>query len=223
MRILVADDHSIMRSGLKHLLRDLSDEDDITFVEANSFESAQEAALTGPVPDLLLLDLFAPNPIEGAPLKSLCEAVAPSPVVIFSVSENVRDMRHVLDHGAKAFIPKSTDDKLFLSILRMVLAGGTYVPPAMSGVGDAKTMQQQSADFAAQPNVPIGQAGLTDDRLSSLTRRQRDVLTMMAEGLSNKEIGDRLGLNINTVKGHVTAILRELGVENRTQAVLLIK
>lgn len=216
MRILVADDHSIVRSGLKHLLRDLSDQDDIEFIEANSFDAAREAALTGPVPDMLLLDLFAPNPVEGPELKAFCEAVAPSPVVIFSMSENVQDMRNVLDHGAKAFIPKNTDDTLFLSILRMILAGGTYIPPVMNTSGMAET---------SAPYVQAGAAPSIDlnDKLMSLTRRQRDVLTMMAEGLSNKEIGERLGLNINTVKGHVTAILRELGVENRTQAVLMIK
>ncbi len=218
MRILVADDHSIVRSGLKHLLRDLSDQDEIEFIEANSFDAAREAALTGPVPDLLLLDLFAPNPVEGPALKAFCEAVAPSPVVIFSMSENVQDMRNVLDHGAKAFIPKNTDDTLFLSILRMIMAGGTYIPPVMSSAGMAE---------ASTPYTPTGAGGGAtidlNDKLMSLTRRQRDVLTMMAEGLSNKEIGDRLGLNINTVKGHVTAILRELGVENRTQAVLMIK
>lgn len=220
MRILVADDHSIVRSGLKHLLRDLSEHDDIEFIEANSFEAAREAALMGPVPDLLLLDLFAPNPIEGSALKAFCEAVAPSPVVIFSMSENVQDMRNVLDHGAKAFIPKNTDDTLFLSILRMIMAGGTYIPPAMSGAG----MAEATASYTATNASSAGQvtSGF-NEKLMGLTRRQRDVLTMMAEGLSNKEIGERLGLNINTVKGHVTAILRELGAENRTQAVLMVK
>ncbi len=205
MRILIADDHSIVRSGLKHLLAELAP--DMTFEEANSFESARKVALENGPFDLLLLDLFAPNPVPGPALQDLCDQVAPVPVVIFSMSDDVRDMRHVLDHGAKAFVPKTTDDGLFLSILRLVMAGGTYVPPQVGGLG---------ADPAAQAGQAAGQG------LEALTPRQRDVLDMMAEGLSNREIGDRLALNINTVKGHVTAILRTLGVDNRTQAVLLV-
>ena len=116
-------------------------------------------------------------------------------------------MRHVLDHGARAFIPKTTEDGLFLSILRMVLQGGTYAPPALAGLG--------AGDVSAA-------AGLSSGGLDALTPRQRDVLEMLAQGLSNREVGERLGLNINTVKGHVTAILKVLGVENRTQAVLML-
>lgn len=204
MRILIADDHSIVRSGLKHLLAELAPE--MAFAEANSFENARKIALEQGPFDLLLLDLFAPNPVSGAALQDLCDSVAPVPVVIFSMSDDVRDMRHVLDHGAKAFVPKTTDDGLFLSILRLVLAGGTYVPPQVGGLGDT----------GGTDAAPQGQG------IEALTPRQRDVLNMMAEGLSNREIGDRLALNINTVKGHVTAILRTLGVDNRTQAVLLV-
>jgi len=205
MRILIADDHSIVRSGLKHLLAELAPQ--VDFAEANSFESARTTALEQGPFDLLLLDLFAPNPVPGAQLQELCDQIAPVPVVIFSMSDDVRDMRNVLDHGAKAFVPKTTDDGLFLSILRLVLAGGTYVPPKVGGLGSG-------------PASDTAQAG--GEGLEALTPRQRDVLDMMAEGLSNREIGDRLALNINTVKGHVTAILRTLGVENRTQAVLLV-
>lgn len=206
MKILIADDHSIVRSGLKHLLAELDDE--ASFVEANSFANARKAALEEGPFDLLMLDLFAPNPVPGTELQSLCDAVAQVPVVIFSMSDDVRDMRHVLDHGAKAFIPKTTEDGLFLSILRMVLEGGTYAPPALAGLGAG--------------DMPAATGGAGSGGLDALTPRQRDVLDMMAQGLSNREVGERLNLNINTVKGHVTAILKVLGVENRTQAVLML-
>lgn len=205
MKILIADDHSIVRSGLKHLLAELDDE--ASFIEANSFEAARTKALEQGPFDLLMLDLFAPNPVSGPELQALCDAVAPVPVVIFSMSDDVRDMRHVLDHGARAFIPKTTEDGLFLSILRMVLEGGTYAPPALAGLGASD----------ASPASAFSSGGV-----DALTPRQRDVLEMLAEGLSNREVGERLDLNINTVKGHVTAILKVLGVENRTQAVLML-
>ncbi|MGB0922394.1 MAG: LuxR C-terminal-related transcriptional regulator [Alphaproteobacteria bacterium] len=229
MHILIADDHSIVRNGLKHLLSELAD--DVSFLEANSFEAAVDVALnngSGP-PDLLLIDLFAPYPVEADALRDLADKVAPSPIVIFSVSEDVRDMRRVLAAGARAYIPKTTDDTLFLSILRLVLAGGTYVPPAMGGLTDS--MPEWSA--AAETGMGAGQAasmqaggidrGRDERWYQELTPRQRDVLDMMAMGLSNKEIGERLELNINTVKGHVTAVLRALNADNRTQAVLMLK
>lgn len=230
MHILIADDHSIVRNGLKHLLSEL--DDDVTFSEANSFEAAIDVALNGEagVPDLLLIDLFAPYPVEGDVLRDLAEKVAPNPIVIFSVSEDVRDMRRVLAAGARAYIPKTTDDTLFLSILRLVLAGGTYVPPAMGGLADAAPEWGQgdwdgdSAPSSVMSAMPSGPDRGRDQRwFQDLTPRQRDVLEMMATGLSNKEIGDKLGLNINTVKGHVTAVLRAVGADNRTQAVLMLK
>lgn len=210
MRILIADDHSIFRNGLKQLLQDL--DDNAEFIEANSFAKAVEISKQTPLPDLFLLDLFAPNAIDGTSLAEFCDAVAPRPVVIFSMSEDLGDMRRVMRAGARGFVPKSTDDGLFVSILQMVLAGGIYTPPVLDGVADG-----EGADGAviSRP-APQG-------RLAALTPRQQDVLQMMAEGLSNKDIGDRLNLNINTVKGHVTAILRTLGVDNRTQAVLLAR
>lgn len=221
MHILIADDHSIVRNGLKHLLSELGD--DVQFSEANSFEDAVETALYNDlgIPDLMLIDLFAPYPVEEEALRKFVEQVAPKPVVIFSVSEDVRDMRRVLGCGVRAYIPKTTDDTLFLSILRLVMAGGTYVPPALGGLSDVGDDASGTQVTAMMPSAP--DRGREEEWYRDLTPRQRDVLDMLAMGLSNKEIGEKLGLNINTVKGHVTAVLRTLGAENRTQAVLMLK
>jgi DNA-binding NarL/FixJ family response regulator len=117
-------------------------------------------------------------------------------------------MRAVLSRGVRAFIPKSTDDVLIVNILRLVMAGGSYVPPIL-GMAGSSTAPQPAA---APPSVFDG-----------LTRRQLDVLDLLAQGLSNQEIGERLGLNLSTVKTHVTGVLKALGVGSRTQAVLLVK
>ncbi|MEO5337010.1 MAG: response regulator transcription factor [Magnetospirillum sp. WYHS-4] len=212
MRVLIADDHSIVRSGLKLLLAELAD--DVTVVEATTFPQAHEAAEGTEAFDLAVADLRMPGFAGLDSLTELADKLAPAPVVVFSMYENPDEMRAVLGSGVKAFIPKSTDDGLIVSILRLVLAGGTYVPPVLGGIGAATAIPAISA--MAPAAAPPG-------ALANLTRRQQQVLGLLAQGLSNMEIGRRLGLNLSTVKTHVTGILKALGVENRTQAVLALR
>jgi len=160
-----------------------------------------------------MLDLRMPGMDgSGQAIGQVVERVDPTPVCVFTVSEDPDEMRAVLAAGVRAYIPKTTDDGLIATILKLVLSGGSYVPPVLGGVegkaGLAGTGETVSASVA------------TKDIFPDLTRRQREVLALLAEGLSNQEIGERLDLNLSTVKSHVTAILRTLDVENRTQAVL---
>jgi DNA-binding NarL/FixJ family response regulator len=140
--------------------------------------------------------------------------------------ENVDDMRAVLRQGVRAFIPKSTDEALIGTLLKLVAGGGTYVPAQVSGLSDAPpSSQPASLDASLAPGLErtLSAGGPEDPRLSGLTRRQREVLALMSQGLSNMEIGNRMGLNLSTVKTHVTGILKALDVDNRTQAVLLAR
>ncbi|HYD30023.1 MAG TPA: response regulator transcription factor [Azospirillaceae bacterium] len=207
MHVLIADDHSIVRSGLSHLLAEL--EAGVSLVEATTFGRAREIIEAGTPFDLIILDLRMPGMGSLDALQDLVARVAPVPVVIFSMLETPDDMRAVLARGVRAYIPKSTDDVLIINILRLVLAGGVYVPPVL-GVGAATAPAEQAPPLARSP-------------FEGLTRRQMDVLELMAEGLSNQEIGERLGLNLSTVKTHVTGVLKALSVDSRTQAVLLVK
>jgi DNA-binding NarL/FixJ family response regulator len=118
------------------------------------------------------------------------------PIVVLSGSEDRADMRRALNRGAMGFIPKSATAPVMLSALRLVLAGGVYVPPAM-------VESSGSADDCAQ---------------RVLTPRQIDVLARVIEGQQNKAIAAALGLSEATVKAHVTALFKTLNVRNRTQA-----
>ena len=214
MQVLIADDHSIVRSGLTHLVGELDEQ--ATVVAATSFSQLNailDASLLegGTAFDLIVMDLRMPGLGGLDDVEALVKRVAPVPVAVFSMIDSPDEMRAVLSRGVRAFIPKSTDDVLVVNILRLVMAGGSYVPPVL-GMPGAPAAAGAAPARGGAPSVFDG-----------LTRRQLEVLDLLAQGLSNQEIGERLGLNLSTVKTHVTGVLKALGVGSRTQAVLLVK
>ncbi|WP_448206204.1 response regulator [Azospirillum sp. sgz302134] len=206
MQVLIADDHSIVRSGLTHLVGELDEQAGV--VAATSYGQLTQTLDGGGAFDLVIMDLRMPGISGLDDVEAVVKRVAPVPVVVFSMIDSPDEMRAVLSRGVRAFIPKSTDDVLVVNILRLVLAGGSYVPPVLGMPGAA-------AQPAAKPHQP--------SVFDGMTRRQLEVLDLLAQGLSNQEIGERLGLNLSTVKTHVTGVLKALGVGSRTQAVLLVK
>jgi DNA-binding NarL/FixJ family response regulator len=197
VKILLADDHALFREGVKQLLARLDPH--VRVIEAANGAEVLHAARAQQDFDLVLLDLAMPG-IDGFAGLAAFRAHAPStPVVVLSASEDTADVRAALDGGASGFIPKSSASEVILGALRLVLAGGVYVPPTLLG---SHTAVAAKADIDA------------------LTPRQRDVLALLAQGLTNKKIGDTLGLSEATVKQHVSAILKTLNVANRMQAVI---
>lgn len=226
MRALLADDHSIVRMALKHILKDL--DPNVQVVEAADADQALKRLNESPV-DLAVIDLAMPF-ADARFIPAAVGAAAPAPVVVFSMNEDPRVAQASISQGAKAFIPKSTSDSLIPNILRLVLAGGIYLPPELAGCGippgaDGASSGARRA-LGLPDSAPLSQVSLDSGpalRLDHLTRRQYQVLELLAEGLSNNEIGERLGLNLSTVKSHVTGVLRALNVHSRTQAVLAFK
>ncbi|GEO79955.1 response regulator transcription factor [Pararhodospirillum oryzae] len=220
MRVLLADDHAIIRSALKLILADV--EPGTTFEEVRGYEALEERlAGEGPALDMVVMDLHMPGFQGLAQVRRIVTVAMPAPVAVFSMIETVSDMRAVLRQGVRAFIPKSTDDALIGTLFKLVAHGGTYAPVQVGGVegqapGEAGTWRLSGAEF-----LPPDSLEGEDPRLGALTRRQREVLDLMGQGLSNMEIASRLGLNLSTVKTHVTSILKTLEADNRTQAVLL--
>lgn len=199
LKLLIVDDHALFREGLCHVLRELDEQ--ATILEAPDYERALQHAAANPELDLVLLDLNMPGKDGFTALDSFATRYPTLPVVILSASSLRSDIQRALDAGAMGYIPKDTTSAIMLGALRLILAGGIYIPPNL-----------------AQADTP---AALDRPRNSTaLTPRQLDVLALLVQGISNKDIATRLGLSEGTVKMHVTSIFRELGVSNRTQATL---
>jgi DNA-binding NarL/FixJ family response regulator len=206
MRILIGDDHLLFREGLRRLLEQLSAE--ATFADASTFDEMVAAVEGGDVFDLILIDLQMPGWPGFSGIERICATVPDTPLVVVSASESQSDVRAALDAGASGYIPKSSSVKIMLSALNLVLAGGIYLPPSVIGADTA------AATVESETPKQAGGAHM-------LTQRQWEVLNCLREGKSNKQIAYELGLSEGTVKIHVTAIFKTLGVKNRTQAVIV--
>ncbi|HEX7044822.1 MAG TPA: response regulator transcription factor [Burkholderiales bacterium] len=200
MKILIADDHALFRAGMRHVLTQLGQ--DVEIIEAGDCDQALAQAAAHADVGLVLLDLHMPGKDGFAALETFSRQYPALPIVVLSASENRADMQRALDQGAMGFVQKSATASVVLSALRLVLAGGVYVPPAMV----------QPAASAPAPRAAGDTAGLTP--------RQLDVLAYVLEGKANKVIAAELGLTEATVKAHITAVFKALKVTNRTQAAL---
>jgi len=202
MSILLVEDHTLFREALVPLLGDLSPETKV--IEAATEEEAISATEYYWDLDLILLDLVMPGCDGFRLLGRLTTAVPKVPIVILSGENDPRLVMQALEAGARGYIPKSATVQGAKNALRMVLGGETYVPLTLISGNAGGHRQQETGNIN-------GDTGLTP--------RQLDVLQLLSGGLPNKLIARRLDLNEGTVKLHVSAILRSLGIRNRTQAV----
>lgn len=205
MKVLVADDHAIFRQGLRVVLGDLAAA--VEIVEAADFGEALVIAKDAQDLSLLLVDLRMPQMDGFAGLRALRRLLPRTPIMVLSASEEAADLFGALESGASGYLPKSAPADVILDALRLVLAGGVYVPRALVSGG-------------GKPLAPTDQGLGGSQRDGVLTPRQQDVLALIADGHSNKEIAHRLGTSEGTVKAHITAIMRALGVRNRIQLLL---
>jgi DNA-binding NarL/FixJ family response regulator len=200
VRILIIDDHALFRQGLRFLLRDL--DPDLEIVEAA--DCAQATPLAGQAFNVILLDLHMPGVAGLDALQAVREAFEATRIVVLSGEEDPRQVRRAIEAGAAGFIPKSSTPEVLLSALRLVLADGVYLPAvALKGVAGEGSG-----------------AAISTDRLDdALSERQVDVLRKAVQGKANKVIARELGISEGTVKAHLSAAFRALGVHNRTEAV----
>ena len=159
--------------------------------------------------DLVVVGAATAEHVDLARLDTIRSALPNAPVVVVAEIGNPHRARQILDAGARGFLPTSLSLKVLMGALDLVLAGGVYIPSSLL----------QSA--------PPGHGGwdgeerTTGEPWGELTRRQRDVLSLIAQGKSNKLIADSLSMSESTVKAHVKQIIKRLHVSNRTQAALL--
>lgn len=213
MKILVCDDHALLREAMRGVLKELVPDADI--VEAATGRQVTKLIQADPQVDLLLLDLNLPDQ-DGLTLLSDLRAQHPEiAVVVLSGFQDRETVQRALRLGALGFIPKNTERDVVLNALRLVLAGGIYIP--VQALDGAETGTAQNCSAATVSDLR--------DRLPprlGLTDRQMEVLALVMEGKSNKAISRALDLAEHTVKNHMTAILKALQVTSRTEAVIAV-
>ena len=188
-----------MRAALASALANLAT--DVQFLEAANHAATLALVDASPGPDLLLMDLHMPGMegIEG--VRAVRERAPHVPLVVVSGDDDPVAIRSILALGVSGFIPKTDSPAVVASAVRLILAGGIYVPPRL---------------IAQTGIVPPSNGG----SVSGLTSRQVDVVRLLASGLSNKAIARELGVSEGTVKVHLLAVFRVLDVHNRTAAVI---
>lgn len=212
MKFLIADDHHLIREGLKNALE--SAYNDLLVVEAKDGKQVLEMVENNPDLDLILLDYFMPGTDGYSLITALIDRCPTIPVIIISASDDPVLMHKVLDQGVAGFIPKATNQELIIRAIQLVLSGGTYLPPELMESGNPFNNKAGSLSRSIAFEE-------SSHMFSRLTQRQQEVLQLLAKGETNKDISRHLNVSENTVKVHVTAILKALGVSNRTQAVIV--
>lgn len=200
IRVSVADDHPLLLDGL---VATLAAADDIEVVAKTTDALRAVRAARETQPDVALLDVTMP----GGGLAAAAEIVQVSPstrVVMLTVSEDEDDVLAAMRAGAQGYVLKGVSGRELLNIIRSVHRGSVYVPPALAyGLLNGRARPQAR------------------DRLADLTARERDVLELVGRGMSNAEIGGRLGVAEKTVKHHMTSILAKLEVGSRVEAAIV--
>ncbi len=221
MKILIADDHRLVIEAVKSKLSELAD--DVRFILAMSVDEllALDDTAIGDV-DLALIDLTMPGAVGYAHIDELRRRHPALPLVVLSGTEDPAVMRSALSRGALGFIPKAYSPEVMISAVRLVLAGGVFVPQMMlSAVPPGIVAGMPGlATAGAEVARPVAAAQTLDHLRSVLTERQVEVLQLLSQGKPNKLIGRSLGISEGTVKIHLAAIFRALNVRNRTEAVV---
>ena len=191
IRIVIVDDHPIVREGI---IANIRSQNDMKIVAEGSDGVEALALAKEHFPDVLLLDLRMPRLDGVGVLEQLCVLNLATKVIVMTTYEGERDVQRTLKAGARGYLPKDSPHAMILEAIRSVHAGGTYLPPRIS---------QRLVEGMQTPQ---------------LSRRELEVLQCLAKGRSNKEIGVELFISEGTVKTHVKSLMEKLGVATRTAA-----
>ncbi|MFN7026694.1 MAG: response regulator [Pseudorhizobium sp.] len=201
LTIIIADDHPLFRGALVQAVQGLSG--DLAIIEAGDFEAARAAARNNQEADLMLLDLAMPGVSGFSGLMSLRAEFSGLPIIVVSASDDGATIRRSLELGASGFISKSSGLDDIRRGVQAVLDGDIWAPHGQLPMAEDDPSVSELLE-----------------RLRTLTPQQSRVLTMLGQGLLNKQIAYELGVSEATIKAHVSAILLKLNVDSRTQAVI---
>ena len=205
--LLIADDHPLFRAALRGASADAVS--DMKVREADSLDTVLATLEAEPDIDMVLLDLHMPGNHGLAGLAAIRAQHPGVAVVVVSANDDPRVVRRALDHGAAGYLPKSSGLEDLREAIRTVLACEQWLPPSLQAAVNRAQSSPHDSALAA--------------RLASLSPQQFRVLMLVAEGLLNKQIADRLDIQERTVKAHLTAIFERLAVRNRTQAGVVLR
>ena len=215
MRTLIVDDHQLFSAGLRLLLSSLIPLDQV--VRCADGTAALDLAAHNAF-DLVLLDWKLGAGIAGEPLiRQLKELLPAARIVVVSGEARPETVRRAVEAGAVGFVPKESSPEVMTAALTLATRGGVYLPVSALDAAD-----DGAAASAVAPPAPGQALREMAEAFPDLTERHREVLSLLARGMSNKGIARELGITEGTVKQHATAIFREMGVTSRTEAVYLL-
>jgi DNA-binding NarL/FixJ family response regulator len=225
MNVLLVDDHPLILAALQTVIKGLGD--DVTVAGVDNASDAHAALQSGADFDLVLLDLSLGDADGFDVLAEMRRRYPALPVVVVSATERSSDVIRAIDMGAMGFVPKRSSNRDLFEALTMVMSGGVYIPPMILGLVSAPplpagdTVPGVMRPMAGQAQAESHQQTRSLESLG-LTPRKSDVLALLLQGLPNKLIARELNVSVETIKDHVAAVLRALGVSSRTQAVLAV-
>jgi len=200
MKFLLADDHALLRLGLGHELR--SRFENLEILEAGNFQELRDLLTENDDISLALIDLTMPGGDGFSEIEALLYRSPFLPIVVISGSNEPKDINRAIRMGVSGYLYKGESTELIINALRLVLAGGKYIPSNMlsGNESDSEESERKVGDIF-------------------LTPRQKTILKLIIAGQSNKQIAKELDLAEATVKSHISTIFRSLGVHSRTQAI----
>lgn len=207
MNILVVDDHALIREALHSVLKQLNRE--AVIFEASNSQQAMCIVEEHPDISFILLDINLPDRDGFSVLRELRERYATIAIVILSSSDDPDTVKRAFKLGALGFIPKTTEREVILNAIKLVFSGGVYIP-------------SQMLEETRSPRLMDEPAGRGSFKGIGLTDRQIEVLALLMKGRSNKVIAKTLNMAVPTVKNHITAVLKALGVASRTEAIIKV-
>lgn len=202
MRVLITDEQSLFRDGLSLRLQQINS--DITIIQAANLADMYKILSKEKDLDFLILDIDLTELNTTEIINKIKASNPNTKIIAISSSEDIRNIKRVLSFGVKGYIPKRLDSNILSGALKLILDGGTYIPPIMLDNNINSNIYNQTIS-------PLKK---------NLTNRQSQVLDLIAQGKSNKQIAYDMGVSEATVKLHINALLRSLKVNNRTQAVI---